>query len=53
MTLLRTIVLAVAYMLFFFLSGYVFLFGRRDTGIKQDYFLTGLLLILLIGVYSR
>lgn len=52
MTLVKTLILSLAYAWFLFLSGYVFLFGKKSTGIKQDYFLTGLLLVLLIGVYS-
>ena len=52
MFLVKTMVLMIAYMLFFFLSGYVFLLGKNGSGIKQDYFLTCFILVILIGVYS-
>lgn len=46
LTLVTLVIKIISFMLFCILSGYVIVCGKGDTGIKTDYLITSIMLIL-------
>lgn len=47
----KMIAKGLALPLFLILSSFVFHFGVKDSGMKEDYLIAGILLIIVLGVF--